>query len=497
MSQNMTHTITLKAVDGTSVVFQRIGQSAQTAAAQVTAAGQKATAALNQEAAATDKAAASTTKFGGAAAGAAKGISAIHAAASGAAVAALVGGLSDASRAFEQAEAGARRLEATFEGADTSVIGYEQALKDATAAANAVGRSQGDAEDAIGRMVQISGDAEGSIKNLSLAMDIAAARHVSLETAANAVGRTMEGNFTLFQRMGVPIRDGADATEVLAEAQKIFAGQAEANVTIMDRYAVSAQNTQLAIGGIVSPLAGLLTILPGISKGFELAAAAGGVLGKALFGVAEAEAAVETAGAGGGLAAFAAAAAPALTALAAAAVVAAPAIVAVAAAEHQAAAANDEWNQSLEARNAVLEKVKGLGIDQTVYDITEAFRTWNTVTTVTVGGTTRGLEDLSKTIDGLDVASLNALAQYTEAIGGVTPDNIQKIAEEVARLGEVQRQTAGEQLGLADAQRAAIQPLQDYKAEQAGLAAKASPHKPRPMPSANNALRRRARAVKD
>jgi hypothetical protein len=459
MSQQ-TLTVSLVAKDGISTVFQKIGQSGQTAAAQITASGRTASAGLAQMDANATKAAASTTKLGSAASGAAKGISAIHAAASGAAFATFLGFLSDASNAAAEDEAAFTRLETAVTATGAAYGTYANSLDKAITGAQRLAFQDDAAADALATLVSQTQDTAKAQQLLAVSMDLARGKGISLGAAASIIGKVAEGNTAILTRYGITIDQNATSTEALAAVQQRFAGQAQAFSNsqggAIARVQENLDNFVESIGGALGPMQTWLAILPGISAGMTLAGGAAGTLGKALFGVAEAETAVETAGAAGGLAAFATAAAPALAALGAAALVAAPAVVAVAAAEHQAAAANDEWNASLDARNALLEKVKGLGIDQTVSDIATAFETWNTVTTVTVGDTTKGLEDLEKTLDGLDVASLNALAQYTEAIGGVTPENIQAIAEEVARLGQVQHDATAEALGLADAQRVLV-----------------------------------------
>jgi hypothetical protein len=74
------------------------------------------------------------------------------------------------------------------------------------------------------RLTTTSGDAKGSIAAMGLAMNISAARHIDLETAATLVGKVMSGNTTALKKFGITLKDGDDAMNVL---QHRFAGFAE------------------------------------------------------------------------------------------------------------------------------------------------------------------------------------------------------------------------------------------------------------------------------
>jgi hypothetical protein len=74
---------------------------------------------------------------------------------------------------------------------------------------------------ALTNMITISGDVAGSQKNLALAADLAAFKHISLEEAATVVGKAMNGNVTAFNKVGVA---GKDATTVLENARASFGG---------------------------------------------------------------------------------------------------------------------------------------------------------------------------------------------------------------------------------------------------------------------------------
>ncbi len=78
-----------------------------------------------------------------------------------------------------------------------------------------------DLRAALTNMITISGDVAGSQKNLALAADLAAFKHISLEEAATVVGKAMNGNVTAFNKLGVA---GKDATTVVDNARASFGG---------------------------------------------------------------------------------------------------------------------------------------------------------------------------------------------------------------------------------------------------------------------------------
>ena len=73
-------------------------------------------------------------------------------------------------------------------------------------------------------LISVSQDFEGSLKNVQVAMDLAADKQIDLGTAADLVGRAMVGETGTLKRYGIIVREGADAVEVMREQ---FRGAAE------------------------------------------------------------------------------------------------------------------------------------------------------------------------------------------------------------------------------------------------------------------------------
>jgi hypothetical protein len=86
------------------------------------------------------------------------------------------------------------------------------------------------ARGALTRMVQISGDTKGALDNLGLAADIAAARHIKLDEAAEIVAKTMAGNTRALKEFGITTKNSAEALEQLRGK---FKGMAEGDAATL------------------------------------------------------------------------------------------------------------------------------------------------------------------------------------------------------------------------------------------------------------------------
>jgi len=80
-----------------------------------------------------------------------------------------------------------------------------------------------DLSAALTTLITISGNVSGSMNALQLAADLAAAKHIDLGTAATAVGNVLAGNTGSLARMGIVVRDGADAIQLMRDRFSGFA----------------------------------------------------------------------------------------------------------------------------------------------------------------------------------------------------------------------------------------------------------------------------------
>jgi hypothetical protein len=88
---------------------------------------------------------------------------------------------------------------------------------------------------ALARLVQSTGNVSASMREMGLVADFARARHIGLEEAATVVGKVMNGNMTVLQRMGIATKDAAGNTLTAAAALQMlserFGGAAQANAS--------------------------------------------------------------------------------------------------------------------------------------------------------------------------------------------------------------------------------------------------------------------------
>ena len=96
-----------------------------------------------------------------------------------------------------------------------------------TAQSNLSAYSRGDLEGALTALTQTTGSASKGLNLLSLATDLARARHMDLEKAALLVGKVADGNTSALKRYGIVLDKGATATQALAAMHQKFSGAAK------------------------------------------------------------------------------------------------------------------------------------------------------------------------------------------------------------------------------------------------------------------------------
>ncbi len=112
--------------------------------------------------------------------------------------------------------------------------------------------------EALAALIITTSDYQRSLELLPLAMDIAIAKDMDLKSAAELVGRVNEGNTSILARYGIQLKEGATATEALAELQKKFGGQAEAygasTAGAFDKIKNSVDDLREVVGKALSPV---------------------------------------------------------------------------------------------------------------------------------------------------------------------------------------------------------------------------------------------------
>ena len=82
--------------------------------------------------------------------------------------------------------------------------------------------------DALSMMTAQTGSAEEAQKRLGLAMDLARGANIDVATASKLLGRVTEDNVNVLGRYGITVAEGATETELFAQIQQRFGGQASA-----------------------------------------------------------------------------------------------------------------------------------------------------------------------------------------------------------------------------------------------------------------------------
>jgi hypothetical protein len=172
-------------------------------------------------------------------------------------------------------EALAGQLKRTTGATDNQIKGVEDYI---TAQGKLYGVTDNDLRPALEKLTRATGNIDDAQKLSSQAIDIAAAKHISLETAVSAVERAYGGNLTALKKLapelGPMIKDGADLDEVMQTLSKTFGGAAaDAAETTAGKFKnmrVALDETKESIGAALLPaIEAVLPYLQSFSKWAE------------------------------------------------------------------------------------------------------------------------------------------------------------------------------------------------------------------------------------
>lgn len=139
-----------------------------------------------------------------------------------------------------ESEAAWSRVESAVGNAGLTFGRFRGELDDVFASIQQTTRYSDDqAADAFATLMSITQDYTGSLKNLSLATNIAAAKKIDLATAAELVGKAAIGETGALKKQGIVIKEGADA---IAELGKRFNGFAERDAATMQGQLLQVAN---------------------------------------------------------------------------------------------------------------------------------------------------------------------------------------------------------------------------------------------------------------
>jgi hypothetical protein len=141
---------------------------------------------------------------------------------------AIVGALGFAVKAAAEAEEKMASVHATLAAMGKDTPEVANAIQKAADATLKLGFDNEEAAQSITKLFQATGDLSKATKLNALAMDISAAKNISLEQANGLVLKAVAGSGKELKALGITLKDNATATEILTELEKTYAGQADA-----------------------------------------------------------------------------------------------------------------------------------------------------------------------------------------------------------------------------------------------------------------------------
>ena len=119
------------------------------------------------------------------------------------------------------------KLDNALKNAHSRLTATSAQVKELGGSTQKYGDTQAKTNEALTTLIQTTNNVPGSIRNMNVVLDLAAARHMSLDKAALMVGKVMDGNTTILKRFGVMldnttgggVASATKAEEALAKAK--------------------------------------------------------------------------------------------------------------------------------------------------------------------------------------------------------------------------------------------------------------------------------------
>jgi ElaB/YqjD/DUF883 family membrane-anchored ribosome-binding protein len=152
----------------------------------------------------------------------------------------------------------AKQLQRTTNATDAQIEGVEDYI---TVQGKLLGVTDDQLRPALAGLVRATGSITEAQKAATLAMDVAIAKNVSLETVTKTLERAYGGNFTALAKLSPELRDmikaGASLDEVMAKMSETFGGAAsdaaDTAAGKFKRLKVSLDETKESIGAALLP----------------------------------------------------------------------------------------------------------------------------------------------------------------------------------------------------------------------------------------------------
>ena len=156
--------------------------------------------------------------------------------------------------AAKEAQVTQRQLAAQFKASGRDLRLYQGAIEKTTNRLSALsGFTNDELKSGFVTIFRTTSNVSKSLKDLSLAADIARAKHISLAQASLVVAKTEAGNTSLLRRQGFAIGKHVTAQEALAKVTRAVAGQALAGSTAQERFGAVLHNSEEIIGTALLP----------------------------------------------------------------------------------------------------------------------------------------------------------------------------------------------------------------------------------------------------
>jgi phage-related tail protein len=177
-------------------------------------------------------------------------------------VGALTGFLAGATKAAIDEQKNIAKLDASLAANVAGWDGNRDAIEGVIATRTDLAFSDDDLRASMSVLVTSTGDVNEALDLQALAMDLARAKGVDLETASTAIAKASQGSTKELKAMGIELTEGATASENLAVIQKATAGQAEAYAKTMSGKWETFNNK---LGDVVENIgSALLPIIEGV-----------------------------------------------------------------------------------------------------------------------------------------------------------------------------------------------------------------------------------------
>jgi len=172
---------------------------------------------------------------------------------------AITGALALTAKAAAEEEAGIVKLSTAMGNMGISYDGVRGSLeKWINTQQQKTAFADGQQRESLSSLITVTGNLTQAQNLLTIAMDLARWKDIDLGTATDILARVYAGNMGTLSRYGIVLKEGATATEALAEIQRLSAGQADAYGKSMKGQFELLQNNiddlKEAIGAVLLPI---------------------------------------------------------------------------------------------------------------------------------------------------------------------------------------------------------------------------------------------------